>query len=134
MTEVQDGVSCGEAAPMLWDYVDATTSPEELKKVERHLSFCRACGEEMQFVRALRLLITNETLGIDSDVKARLEDFVDGMVRLSCGLEDAEDLIADLRQVLSILRENGFQARRLEDGFPEWRVEDRPVVRRIPGG
>jgi cystathionine gamma-synthase len=37
--------------------------------------------------------------GIDPDDRAR-RGIVDGMVRLSCGLEDAEDLIADLEQAL----------------------------------
>lgn len=30
-------------------------------------------------------------------------------------------------QALEILRENGFRARRLEDGFPEWRLTGLPV-------
>ncbi len=31
-------------------------------------------------------------------------------------------------QALEILRENGFQARRLEEGFPEWRLAGLPVA------
>lgn len=37
--------------------------------------------------------------GLDPDERAR-RGIVDGMVRVSCGLEDAEDLIADLEQAL----------------------------------
>lgn len=43
--------------------------------------------------------ITTTHHGMDPTERAR-RGIVDGMVRLSCGLEDAEDLIADLRQAL----------------------------------
>jgi len=31
---------------------------------------------------------------------------------------------------VAALREAGYQARRLEDGFPEWKAESRPRARR----
>lgn len=44
--------------------------------------------------------ITTTHHGMTSDERAR-RGIVDGMVRLSCGLEDVEDLIADLKQALA---------------------------------
>lgn len=44
--------------------------------------------------------ITTTHHGMTPEERAR-RGIVDGMVRLSCGLEDAEDLIADLKQALS---------------------------------
>jgi len=44
--------------------------------------------------------ITTTHHGMTADER-RCRGIVDGMVRLSCGLEDAEDLIADLNQALS---------------------------------
>jgi cystathionine gamma-synthase/methionine-gamma-lyase len=44
--------------------------------------------------------ITTTHHGLSPEERAR-RGIVDGMVRLSCGLEDAEDLIADLTQALS---------------------------------
>jgi cystathionine gamma-synthase/methionine-gamma-lyase len=44
--------------------------------------------------------ITTTHHGMSPDERAR-RGIVDGMVRLSCGLEDVEDLIADLRQALN---------------------------------
>lgn len=43
--------------------------------------------------------ITTTHHGMEPDERAR-RGIVDGMVRLSCGLEDAQDLIADLKQAL----------------------------------
>ncbi len=43
--------------------------------------------------------ITTTHHGLTPEERAR-RGIVDGMVRLSCGLEDAEDLIADLKQAL----------------------------------
>jgi cystathionine gamma-synthase/methionine-gamma-lyase len=52
--------------------------------------------------------ITTTHYGMDPEERRR-RGIVDGMVRLSCGLEDAEDLIDDLRLAL--------------DGSPAWRAE-----------
>ena len=43
--------------------------------------------------------ITTTHHGLDPDERAR-RDIVDGLVRVSCGLEHPEDLIADLDQAL----------------------------------
>jgi cystathionine gamma-synthase/methionine-gamma-lyase len=43
--------------------------------------------------------VTGTHLGMDPDERAR-RGIVDGLVRLSCGLEDTDDLIADLEQAL----------------------------------
>jgi cystathionine gamma-synthase len=44
--------------------------------------------------------ITTTHHGMTSEERAR-RSIVDGMVRVSCGLEDASDLVADLDQALS---------------------------------
>jgi rhodanese-related sulfurtransferase/biotin operon repressor len=36
-------------------------------------------------------------------------------------------------EAVAKLREAGYQARRLEDGFPEWKAENRPVDGKTPG-
>jgi len=40
--------------------------------------------------------------------------------------------IACWLDAVAALREAGYQARRLEDGLPEWKAESRPVERDAP--
>ena len=51
------------------------------------------------------------------------------------GLPHEQEIVAYCRgpycmlafEAVATLREAGYQARRLEDGFPEWKAESRPV-------
>jgi len=61
----------------LWNYLDNAISTEDQEKVEKHLSFCRACCGELEFAKELRgVLASGEAEEIPPDVKADLERFV----------------------------------------------------------
>lgn len=77
MSQTQGLIPCSEAVRKLWDYLDNAVAPEDQEKVERHLSFCRACCGELEFARELRrFLASSGAEEIPADVRARLERFV----------------------------------------------------------
>jgi len=79
MTETR-AIPCSEAVRQLWDYLDHAITPEDQKKVEKHLSFCRKCCGELEFAKEMRaFLATSSAEEIPSDVKERLERFVEGL-------------------------------------------------------
>ncbi len=78
MSETTAPIPCSDAVRQLWDYLDRAISPEDREKVERHLSFCRACCGELEFARELRKLLASSTADeLPSDVRTRLERFVE---------------------------------------------------------
>jgi anti-sigma factor (TIGR02949 family) len=77
MTESQGVIACSEAIRQLWDYLDQAVSPEDQEKVERHLSFCRACCGELEFAKELRGFLASQSAEeLPLHVKARLERFL----------------------------------------------------------
>ena len=77
MTDQQGSTPCSEAMRQLWNYLDNAISTEDQEKVEKHLSFCRACCGELEFAKELRgVLASGEAEEIPPDVKAHLERFV----------------------------------------------------------
>ena len=77
MSQTQGLIPCSEAVSKLWEYLDHTVTPEDQEKVERHLSFCRACCGELEFAKELQgFLASTGSEDIPPDVKARLERFV----------------------------------------------------------
>jgi mycothiol system anti-sigma-R factor len=77
MTETQGLIPCSEAVKKLWDYLDNAVSPEDQRKVERHLSFCRTCCGELEFAKELRAFMASAGAEeLPADIKARLERFV----------------------------------------------------------
>jgi mycothiol system anti-sigma-R factor len=77
MTVKPDPIPCSEAVRQLWDYLDQAVSPEELEKVEQHLSFCRSCCGELEFAKQLRgFLVSQGADELPPHVRARLERFV----------------------------------------------------------
>jgi len=80
MSDVQGRIGCSEAVSKLWDYLDHAISAEDHERIEKHLSFCRACCGELEFAKELRaFLAVGGAEEIPADVKARLERFVEGM-------------------------------------------------------
>ena len=45
--------TCKEAIARLDDYLDRELSPEEIRRVERHLKICRQCTREFGFEKEL---------------------------------------------------------------------------------
>jgi anti-sigma factor (TIGR02949 family) len=71
-------IPCSEAVRQLWDYLDNAIAPEDQKKVEYHLSFCRRCCGELEFAKEIRrFLVSVASEEIPADVKHRLERFVE---------------------------------------------------------
>jgi mycothiol system anti-sigma-R factor len=80
MSQTQGLIPCSEAVAKLWDYLDNAVAPQDQEKVERHLSFCRACCGELEFAKELRaFLASTGAEEIPEDVKAGLERFVQEM-------------------------------------------------------
>ena len=77
MTGNQGMIPCSEAVRQLWDYLDHAVSPEDHKKVEQHLSFCRRCCGELEFANQLRGFLASQSAEeLPPHVKARLERFL----------------------------------------------------------
>lgn len=78
MSDVQRTIPCSEAVRALWDYLDQAIAPEDQKRVEQHLAFCRRCCGEMEFATELRgFLASQQREEIPAEVRARLQRFVD---------------------------------------------------------
>src|ERR1700721_1349267 len=79
-----------------------TGSLERANSVLRRLKICTV-GESLGGVETLvshPATMTHAALGEEGRAKIGLTD---GMVRISAGIEDAEDLLEDLQQALSVL-------------------------------
>jgi anti-sigma factor (TIGR02949 family) len=77
MTQKPNVIPCSEAVRQLWDYLDNAVSPDDQKKVEQHLSFCRTCCGELEFAKQLRgFLAVQGAEELPPHIKARLERFV----------------------------------------------------------
>jgi len=77
MTDTERAIPCSEAVRQLWDYLDHSIAPEDQKKVERHLAFCRRCCGELEFAKEIRaFLASGAVTEVPPDVRERLERFV----------------------------------------------------------
>jgi anti-sigma factor (TIGR02949 family) len=71
-------IACAEAVRKLWQYLDDAVSPEDHRRIDAHLSFCRSCCGEMEFARELQAFLrTADANDIPRDARARLERFVE---------------------------------------------------------
>jgi hypothetical protein len=71
-------IPCRDAVRQLWNYLDKTVRPDEHAKLEEHLSFCRRCCGELEFVKNLRDLLASQQADEFSPVVIqRLERFVE---------------------------------------------------------
>ena len=110
------------------DYFDAR---DELEPVDRDELLARA-NEGAVLVLDVRPREEYEAGHIAGAVSIPLADLKGRMASLPPGV----DVVAYCRgpycvlapQALQMLRDNGFAARRLEDGFPEWRRAGLPVA------
>lgn len=46
-------ITCAEAVQQLWEYLDGLIEEPARQKVEEHLTFCRRCCGELEFVEEL---------------------------------------------------------------------------------
>ena len=70
-------IPCSQAVEQLWDYLDRALSPEELKRVDQHMAFCRKCCGEMEFAKELQeVLASTGSDEIPPQVRDRLERFL----------------------------------------------------------
>jgi len=78
MTQTPSAIPCSEAVERLWDYLDSAISPEEQKRVDNHLAFCRKCCGEVEFAKELRAFLASSAAGeVPSEVTERLHRFVE---------------------------------------------------------
>lgn len=71
-------ISCDEAVRQLWDYLDGSVSPADRAQVEAHLTFCRRCCGELEFVEHLRAILASQAAdALPPAVMRRLERFVE---------------------------------------------------------
>ena len=59
MGETTAAIPCSEAVRQLWDYLDHAIAPDDQKKVEHHLSFCRRCCGELEFAKEIRRFLAS---------------------------------------------------------------------------
>ena len=74
-------IECSAAVHRLWEYLDQTLDPTDLREFERHLSFCRRCCGELEFARELQKFLRRRepTQPLPGDVQGRLEGFLRGL-------------------------------------------------------
>jgi anti-sigma factor (TIGR02949 family) len=73
-------INCTEAVRRLWDYLDASLSPEDSRRIDEHLAFCRRCCGEVEFAKELHAFLASQAVeDIPPDVRSRLERFVEEM-------------------------------------------------------
>lgn len=70
---------CREAVARMWAYLDRELAPAERDDLEQHLAFCLRCCGELEFARALRRRLATATPPPPTDVRDRLEAFLDDL-------------------------------------------------------
>ena len=71
-------IDCNEAVRQLWDYLENELDADDKGNVEEHLSFCRTCCGEVEFVTELRGVMKGASKPqVPLEVADRLGDFVD---------------------------------------------------------
>ena len=70
-------ISCDEAVRQLWEYLDGELDPDDRGRVDQHLSLCRRCCGEAEFVAALGdLLRSAASCELPPDVERQLNGFL----------------------------------------------------------
>ena len=87
------------------DDPDHALAARQMRRIPGVLTFCLADADEVRrFLQACRLVVAATSFGgvhTTADRRAQWgDDTPAGLVRLSCGIEDSDDLIADLDQAL----------------------------------
>lgn len=72
-------VGCAQAVRRLWEYLDGGLDAEDHRAVEEHLAFCMRCCGELEFARELRGLLRATGEDLPSEVRDRMERFIDGL-------------------------------------------------------
>lgn len=71
-------VTCSEAVRQLWDYLEGSPESVNRERVEAHLTFCRRCCGELEFIRHLRRLLESQTTDdFQPQALQRLEHFLE---------------------------------------------------------
>jgi mycothiol system anti-sigma-R factor len=71
-------ITCAEAVRQLWEYLDGMVDESQREAIEEHLSVCRRCCGEVEFVEELRRFLASHAADeIPGDVRLRLESTLD---------------------------------------------------------
>jgi predicted anti-sigma-YlaC factor YlaD len=76
--ELRAVMACDEAVRRLWDYLDHAGESPDHARVEEHLTFCRQCCGELEFIKHLRGVLAAQAADeLPPPVVERLERFVE---------------------------------------------------------
>jgi len=71
-------IGCEESVRLLWQYLDETVGGSERALVEEHLSRCRACCGELEFMKELRSFLSRSAHeDLPEDVLRRLTETIE---------------------------------------------------------
>lgn len=71
-------IGCEESVRLLWQYLDETVGESDRTLVEEHLSRCRACCGELEFMKELRSFLSRSAQeDLPEDVLRRLTETIE---------------------------------------------------------
>ena len=74
MSPPLNSYTCGEAYRRIDDYLDRELTPEEIRKVEEHLSFCEMCAKEFEFEASviIAIRVKLQSIAVPSELMSRV--------------------------------------------------------------
>lgn len=73
-------IGCAEAVRQLWQYVEEELAPDDRRRMDEHLAFCRRCCGEMEFAEELRRFMREASrVELPAAVEERLVRFLAGL-------------------------------------------------------
>ena len=73
-------IGCAEAVRQLWQYVEEELAPDDRRRMDEHLAFCRRCCGEMEFAEELRRFMRDASRAeLPAAVEERLVHFLAGL-------------------------------------------------------
>jgi hypothetical protein len=71
-------IPCAEAVRQLWEYLDQSVAPVDHARIEEHLTICRRCCGELEFITHLRGFLASQSPDeVPPDVLRQLDRFVE---------------------------------------------------------
>jgi hypothetical protein len=71
-------IPCDQAVRQLWEYVESAVSPVDHARIEDHLSICRRCCGEVEFIKHLRHLLASQASDdVPPEALRQLDRFVE---------------------------------------------------------
>ncbi len=71
----KDEASCAEVAAHLQAYLDGRTGSEQVRRIEKHLEYCRRCGLEARTYQEIKSALARRGGPVDPDAVRRLTAF-----------------------------------------------------------